>query len=132
VINIAGGKVEHIVSRGGKDEHSGRWQRSRMEMRVYVRPAKAGGDPVKTSSMTAGYATLGHFKVNVPVRAAWILTGVGYGRRFYSLGIDRRVDVIETVNLNGSGHHPAPGSPAMSVKVGPNGLDRSMSATDAP
>jgi YVTN family beta-propeller protein len=114
VINIATGKVEHIVSVGQEPEGVATAPDGK---RFYV-TCEAGGDVYAFD--TAGYTTVGHFKVNVRPRSMDFLPGEGVG--FIPSESAGELNVIDTVTLKVLKVIALPaGSRPMSVKVATNG-----------
>jgi YVTN family beta-propeller protein len=114
VINIATGKVEHIIAVGLEPEGVAT---SPDGKRFYV-TCEAGGDVYAIE--TAGYTTVGHFKVNVRPRSMAFLPGGDIG--FIPSESTGELNVIDTVNLKVTKVIALPqGSRPMSVKTAVNG-----------
>jgi YVTN family beta-propeller protein len=114
VINIVTGKVEHIIVVGQEPEGVATTPDGK---RFYV-TCEAGGEIYVIE--TAGYTTVGHFKVNARPRSMDFLSGTGIG--FIPSESTGELNVIDTVNLKVLKVIALPaGSRPMSVKVASNG-----------
>ena len=114
VINIATGKVEHIVAVGQEPEGVATTPDGK---RFYV-TCEAGGDVYVIE--TAGYTSVGHFKVNVRPRTVAFMPGTPVG--FIPSESTGELNVIDTENLKVLKVIALPqGSRPMSVKVAVDG-----------